>query len=83
MTNHSIIRKGVRTLCVALLVSAICAAWPLAAEAKGGGGSHTSGTTVHVSSGATISAKTSKTNTTGTVGRVNFEPFKVTKSIDK
>lgn len=37
MTNHSIIRKGVRALCVSLLAATLCAAWPLAAQAKGNG----------------------------------------------
>jgi hypothetical protein len=37
MTTHSIIRNGVRVLFAALLAAAICAVWPLAAQAKGQG----------------------------------------------
>ena len=34
MTNHLIIRKGVRALCVGLLAAAVCTAWSFAAQAK-------------------------------------------------
>jgi len=64
MTNNSIIRKGVRALCAALLVSAICAASPLAAQAKGGG-SHASMNITKTSDKAstTMAAAKGKTNT--------------------
>ena len=33
MAIHSVIRKGVRALCVCLLAAAVSAVWPLAAQA--------------------------------------------------
>jgi hypothetical protein len=51
MTNHSIMREGAQALCAALLASAICAAWPVTAQAKGSfkRASTTSGTSGNVS----------------------------------
>ena len=51
MKNHSTVRLGVRVLCAVLFSSAICAAWPAAAQAKGSfkRASTTSGTSGNVS----------------------------------
>lgn len=81
MTNYSMIRKGVRALCVALLTAAVCAAWPLAAQAKGGN-SHASISVTKSTDKTSPSMARKNTTTSGTVGRANFDVFTVSKGID-